>query len=201
MQANVLVDNTGIAQVTDFGLMMVADLSTVVLSRSAVSSGGTLCWMSPELLNPPAFGSNGCPTRGSDCYALGMVVYEVSLVHSSRWPLIHPSKVLTGLRPFRHVPPLTAALAVLRGERPEKPVDAESLGFSDTLWELAQLCWSESSSTRPTAQQLLDYLSPASRTWVPPPVYPVTVVDTSSVAYSDSSDSLRTSPEIPVHDV
>jgi len=99
------------------------------------------------------------------------------------------------------MPPLTAALAVLRGERPEKPVDAESLGFSDTLWELVQLCWSESSATRPTAQQLLNYLSPASRVWVPPPVYPVTVVDTSSVAYSDSSDSLRTSPEIPVHDV
>jgi len=99
------------------------------------------------------------------------------------------------------MPPLPAALAVLRGERPERPVDAESLGFSDTLWELVQLCWSESNSTRPTARQLLDYLSPASRTWVPPPVYPVIVADTFSVAYSDSSDSLKTSPEIPVHGV
>jgi len=200
-QANVLVDNMGTAQVTDFGLMAIVDLSTVVLSRSAVSYGGTLCWMSPELLSPPAFGSSGYPTRGSDCYALGMVIYEVSSVHSSRYSLIYPSQVLTGLRPFHHISSLVAAVAVLRGERPERPVNAESLGFSDTLWELVQSCWSETGSTRPTARQLLDYLSPASRTWIPPPVYPAIVIDAFSITYSDSSSSLRTSPEIPVRDV
>jgi len=192
MQENILVDNTGTAQVMDFGFMTMVDLSTAVLSRSAVSSGGTPCWMSPELLNPPAFGSSGCPTRGSDCYALGMVIYEVGSVHLSWWSPIHPSQVLTGLQPFRHMFPLPAALAVLRGERPEKPVDAESMGFSDTLWELVQLCWSESSSTRPTAQQLLDYLSSASLTWIPPPVYPVIVVDALNATGSDLPGSLGT---------
>ena len=78
-------------------------------------------------------------------------------------------------------------LAVLRGERPGKPLDAESLGFSDALWELVQLCWSESSSTRPTAQRLLDHLSIASPTWVPPPVYPIVAIDTPSTTNSDSS--------------
>ena len=40
--------------------------------------GGTERWMSPELLDPEAFGLNGDrPTKQSDCYALGMVVYEV----------------------------------------------------------------------------------------------------------------------------
>ena len=34
--------------------------------------------MSPELLNPEMFGkSDDRPTKQSDCYALGMVVYEV----------------------------------------------------------------------------------------------------------------------------
>jgi hypothetical protein len=34
--------------------------------------------MSPELLDPDRFGiSNSQPTKRSDCYALGMVVYEV----------------------------------------------------------------------------------------------------------------------------
>ena len=34
--------------------------------------------MSPELLNPDLFGITDCrPTKQSDCYALGMVVYEV----------------------------------------------------------------------------------------------------------------------------
>jgi len=33
--------------------------------------------MSPELLDPDRFGINCRPTKQSDCYALGMVVYEV----------------------------------------------------------------------------------------------------------------------------
>ena len=76
-QANILVDNTGAARVADFGLMTMTELSTNVLSGTSVSCGGTFCWMSPELLDPTYFGSNGHPTREADCYALGMVVYEV----------------------------------------------------------------------------------------------------------------------------
>jgi serine/threonine protein kinase len=45
------------------------------------TAGGTHRWMSPELLDPELFGipqSEGDrPTRQSDCYALGMVIYEV----------------------------------------------------------------------------------------------------------------------------
>ena len=58
-------------------------------------------------------------------------------------------------------------IAVREGERPRKPDNAESLGFPHTLWWLLQMCWSESPSARPTAQQLLLYLEDASRTWVP----------------------------------
>ena len=83
----------------------------------------------------------------------------------------------------------TPVPAVLRGERPEKPLDAESLGFSQTLWRLVQLCWSEASSARPTAQWLFDYLSAASLNWVPPPVYPTNGTDTPSSTGSDSSGS------------
>jgi hypothetical protein len=72
--------------------MTMTDLSTVVLSKTVVSFGGTLGRMSPELLDPQRFGSNGCPTRESDCYALGMVTYEVSWIRSrSRWSSTHPS--------------------------------------------------------------------------------------------------------------
>ena len=77
-QANILVDGAGTARIADFGLMTMTDLSTVVLSKTVVSPGGTLGWMSPELLDPPRFCSDGCPTRESDCYALGMVIYEAS---------------------------------------------------------------------------------------------------------------------------
>ena len=43
--------------------------------------------MSPELLHPEKFGmlesEDNRPTRQSDCYALGMVIYEVG-PHASR---------------------------------------------------------------------------------------------------------------------
>ena len=60
--------------------MTMTDLSTAVLSETSVSPGGTYGWMSQELLDPPLFSSNGRPTCESDCYALGMVIYEVSLL-------------------------------------------------------------------------------------------------------------------------
>ena len=90
-QANILVDNTGTARVSDFGLMTMVDLSVILLSETIDSSGGTLRWMSPELLDPSRFGSNGRPTRESDCYALGMVIYEVSWLHSSGRPFVYLS--------------------------------------------------------------------------------------------------------------
>ena len=47
------------------------------------TGGGTRRWMSPELLDPERFGmpesENNRPTKQSDCYALGMVIYEVSV--------------------------------------------------------------------------------------------------------------------------
>ena len=169
--------------------MTTAELSTILFSESDASFGGTFCWMSPELLDTSRPGSKGRPTRESDCYALGMVIYEVGRMYLSRWSLIDPSQVLTGLRPFYHLYSYSPVIAVTRGERPEKPRDAESLGFSNGLWELVQWCWSESSSDRPTARELHDYLSRASLTWVPPRVYP-TSTDACRTVDSDSSDSL-----------
>ena len=60
-----------------------ASRTSLISDDSLVSftAGGTCRWMSPELLDPELFGipqSEGDrPTRQSDCYALGMVIYEV----------------------------------------------------------------------------------------------------------------------------
>ena len=63
--------------------MTMSDLSTILLSETTTSLGGTVRWMSPELLYPARFGSNGRLSRESDCYALGMVIYEASLLRLS----------------------------------------------------------------------------------------------------------------------
>jgi serine/threonine protein kinase len=47
-------------------------------SLMSFTAGGTYRWMSPELVDPELFGVQGDrPTKQSDCYALGMVIYEV----------------------------------------------------------------------------------------------------------------------------
>jgi len=160
------------------------DLSTMLLSETDVSCGGTICWMAPELLDPPRFGSSGRPTRASDCYALGMVIYEVGWAHSPPLPFIHLPQVLTGLRPFHRLCTYETVLAILRGEHPEEPLDAKSLGLSYELWRFVQLCWNESSSSRPTAQRLFDYLSPASLSWAPPPTYLANKIDVFGIGSS-----------------
>ena len=177
--------------------MTMVEVSTGFLSGTSDPPGGTFCWMSPELLDPASFRCSGRPTRESDCYALGLVVYEVSWLWLSHRFFVNLSKVLTGRRPFHALCGYGPVAAVLRGERPEKPIDAESLGLSDMIWGLVRSCWSESRSSRPTAQKLFDCLSSASFEWVPPPslVYPAVFDDGfGSFITSDSSSSLRTSP-------
>jgi hypothetical protein len=91
---------------------------------------------------------------------------------------------------MRAFSPVTAV--VIDGQRPEKPLQAESLGFSDTVWELVQLCWSELSWTRPTAVRLFDDLSAATRTWHASSAYPIEInVDNTGI---DSSGSLGVFP-------
>ena len=164
------MDDNGHIRLADFGLMAISvDLSTIPLSATTVYSAGTVRWMSPELL----FGQNSPPTCESDRYALGMVVYEVSLPRCRGSPQFTRCQVLTGLRPFHHLGHYAVVITVQKGERPRKPDNAASLGLSDTLWRLIEMCWSEPPSTRPTAQELLHHIRNVSHVWVPPPEYPI----------------------------
>ena len=90
-QANILINGDRRACIADFGLSTIAGVATAAgASRTSLISndtlmsftgGGTRRWMSPELLHPERFGmpdsEDNRPTRQSDCYAFGMVVYEV----------------------------------------------------------------------------------------------------------------------------
>jgi len=93
MKANILVNKDRRACIADFGLSTITGVTTHATAAASQLSlisgdslmsftgGGTRRWMSPELLDPERFGvpeSEGDrPTRQSDCYALGMVIYEV----------------------------------------------------------------------------------------------------------------------------
>ena len=70
----------GKACLADFGLMsIVLDPEATDISSSTTGAAkGTHRWMGPELFYPKEFGLSKVQlTKQSDCYAFGMVIYEV----------------------------------------------------------------------------------------------------------------------------
>ena len=149
-QDNILVDGTGNARLTDFGLLTIHLDSTTTTSHG----GGSSRWMSPELFDPERFGvEDSRRTKSSDCYALGMVVYEV----------------LTGQVPFSGVDKYPAISKVLQGERPERPQGLGGKWFTDDIWGILGRCWESKSWDRPSIECVLEHLEEASTIWTPLP--------------------------------
>jgi len=94
--------------------------------------------MSPELIDPERFGfKSSRPTKNSDCYALGMVVYET----------------ITGRFPFYQHGDLTVFVKVLAGERPTREVR-----FTEDLWKMMESCWAHQPNNRPGVEDVLQCL-------------------------------------------
>ena len=74
--------------------------------------------------------------------------------------------MLTGAPPFasRQKPEL-ACEVVLEGKRPPRPNNSESLGITDVLWDLLELCWAKDPSSRPTVNRVMGCLEGAARNW------------------------------------
>ena len=102
--------------------------------------GGEIPWMGPELLFPEKFGlKKSNPTKKSDCYALGMVIYEV----------------LSGQAPFSAYREVEVVRMVLGGERPKIPQGDEGKLFTDEIWEVLELCWEQQPGDRLSAKGIL----------------------------------------------
>ena len=50
-------------------------------------------------------------------------------------------------------------LAILEGDRPEKPENVTHLRFTEGLWETIEKCWVEDRSARPDVEDVLSCLS------------------------------------------
>ena len=140
-QSSILVDKAGRAVLSNFTqVTFELDQSWSLLS---CIDDGAVQWMSPELLDPVKFGvRTKQPTEGSDCYALGMVVYQI----------------LTGSKPFGEGNCTDIARRVLDGVRPERPRGELGKFFTDDIWDILQHCWRTYSGERPSARGILQPL-------------------------------------------
>jgi len=136
VKANILIDQTGNARLADFGLI------TIRSDSSSCGQGGTVRWMSPELLSPQEFGfTKSHSTKSSDCYALGMVIYET----------------ISGNPPFYELTTHAVLSKVLDGVRPPR-----GMKFTESLWKTLELCWAPQPNDRPGIEDVLQRLERAS---------------------------------------
>ena len=172
-QANILVDQTCHARLADFGLLTILSDST---TSNSYTQGGTIRWMSPELFDPEI--QDHRRTIHSDCYALGMVVYEV----------------LSQRIPFYQSPNLVILLKVTRGDRPGRPQGVEGTWFSDVVWELLERCWVSQPEDRPSVVDVLHRLEEISKSWIP--LSPARLLAISSSANSSTEGSPNQNTEV-----
>ncbi|KAF9781558.1 kinase-like domain-containing protein [Thelephora terrestris] len=152
--ANILVDQNGHARLADFGLLTIVSDPTYFTASTSAATGGTARWMSPELFHPERFGlDHSRPTIESDCYALGMLIYEV----------------LSGQVPFPRCNNYVVIRKVLDGERPARPEGAKEVWFTNDLWRTLALCWETQARNRPSIGDVLEFLEQAAGTWKPLP--------------------------------
>ena len=142
MKANVLIDETGDARLADFGLLTIISDPANLLPSSSNVNAGSVRWMSPELIFPQRYGlKKSDPTKFSDCYALGMVIYET----------------ISGDLPFHEHTDLIVFVKLMEGERPTRRAT-----FPGRLWNMLETCWTSQPNTRPSVLDVLQCLQAVS---------------------------------------
>jgi serine/threonine protein kinase len=136
------------------------------LSCSAQLEGGTITFISPELFFPSKFGmKDTVPTPEADIYAFGLVIFQVCEQGHSCRLFPYSVQVLASEIPFRGLNQMELGYSVVGGKRPEKPVNASALGFSDSLWDFAQRCWDGDMKLRPKVWEVATCLENTAANW------------------------------------
>jgi len=128
--SNILMGRNFQCKLADFGLTIVKSDSNTKTNTNQLA--GTLPWMAPEIFSfRPKFSTK------SDIYAFGIILWEVG----------------TRLYPYEGANPEVIEVLVRKGEREvfEETNDGRPGGFS----ELAQRCWHQEPSKRPTIEEIL----------------------------------------------
>ncbi|KAF9777432.1 kinase-like domain-containing protein [Thelephora terrestris] len=157
---NILITNATPPQacLSDFGFSVTSPTNSFPVSMCGMNlGGGTSPYTAPEILYPQEFGLRDSKlSKEGDIFAFGMTMYEV----------------VTGVKPFRGKRHPEMLFAVTEGKRPEKPKNAEAIGFENGMWKLVDECWSQDRRQRPSARDVRVRLTFAASKSVPAPPGP-----------------------------
>ncbi|KAG6835619.1 hypothetical protein H0H93_016443 [Arthromyces matolae] len=141
---NILVMSTSppSACLSDFGLRNITDLHALRSSdtSSAPHGPGAKHFLAPELLSESAGFQFLRRNEATDVYALSMACYQI----------------LTGDLPFRNKYDYAVVRAVLKGERPRRPVEDiyVNRGLSNCLWKTMENTWTHDALMRPSSRHV-----------------------------------------------
>jgi len=141
IKENILVGRTGHACLSGFSRLTIASDQPATTPLAAPDDA--IQWMSPELIAPTKFNlKESRPTKKSDCYSLGMAIYEV----------------LSEKVPFAPRESTAITSDVVGGERPGRPQGGEGARFTDGLWWMLEDCWKPQPDDRPSLDIVLGCL-------------------------------------------
>ncbi|KAI9193056.1 kinase-like domain-containing protein, partial [Polychytrium aggregatum] len=135
--ANVLLDSSFNAVLTDFGLSRTKRTSeSAARARTSAFEGGTQGYMAPEMLDGDEPAGN---SKLTDVFAFAVTIYEV-INNGKVWI----TKDNTPMQPFQ------IGFQICSGKRPKR-FD----GIPDDIWDLIERCWAQSPSDRPSFAEIL----------------------------------------------
>ena len=74
--------------------------------------------------------------------------------------------MLTGAPPFANLQELElVSRVVLEGKRPPRPNNSKSLGITNEIWYLLELCWAKDAFARPAVNYVVGRLEVAAKCW------------------------------------
>ena len=154
-----MVDESGNARITDFGLATIAR-DTNSFTSTSNDQTQAFRWTAPEIS-----GSNEAVSKASDVFSLGMVIVEVG----SNWITMRrlPNllvQVFTGEVPFNRVKSAEIVMLIMTGKRPGRP---NHLEFTNPLWMLTQRCWAGVPQDRPKMEEVIKVLEELSVFFIP----------------------------------
>ncbi|KAM4537324.1 receptor-interacting serine/threonine-protein kinase 4 isoform 2-T3 [Odontesthes bonariensis] len=130
---NVLLDSSLNAKLTDFGLARCFHSVTRTSKKDSSEEGGTIDYMPPE-----AFGIAYSPTRASDIYSYGILLWSI----------------VTGKKPYANALSSIVRFRIPKGDRPLlDEIRCQTAGRSGLtrLMDLMQKCWEARPSQRPSS--------------------------------------------------